>query len=81
LQGEVIPHPQNPKDYSFDFHPIYFPPIMVLALKTPTRLSGYRSAINFCELRTHLTNSERVRCWRFGAAARREEEEYPSMDL
>jgi hypothetical protein len=22
LQGEVIPHPQNPKDYSFDFHRI-----------------------------------------------------------
>src|SRR6476469_6503929 len=29
-------------------------------------------------LRTHLINRERVRCWRFAAAARREEEEYPS---
>jgi hypothetical protein len=29
-------------------------------------------------LGTHLLNRERVRCWRFGAAARREEEEYPS---
>ena len=29
-------------------------------------------------VRTHLINRERVRCWRFGAAARREEEEYPS---
>jgi hypothetical protein len=29
-------------------------------------------------LRTHLINRERVRCWRFDAAARREEEEYPS---
>jgi hypothetical protein len=28
--------------------------------------------------RTHLINRERVRCWRFGAAARREEGEYPS---
>src|SRR5882724_3728006 len=28
-------------------------------------------------LRTHLISRERVRCWRFGAAARREEEEYP----
>ena len=28
-------------------------------------------------LRTHLINREQVRCWRFGAAARREEEEYP----
>src|SRR5437588_12497134 len=27
---------------------------------------------------THLINRERVRCWRFGAAARREEGEYPS---
>src|SRR5947207_2814223 len=27
--------------------------------------------------RTHLTNRERVRCWRFGAGARREEGEYP----
>src|SRR5438876_3805353 len=27
--------------------------------------------------RTHLINRERVRCWRFGAAARREEGEYP----
>ena len=27
---------------------------------------------------THLLNRERVRCQRFGAAARREEEEYPS---
>src|SRR5205085_8528470 len=26
---------------------------------------------------THLINRERVRCWRFGAAARREEGEYP----
>ena len=31
----------------------------------------------FLLLRTHLINRERVRCWRFGAAARREEEEYP----
>src|SRR5947208_664104 len=29
-------------------------------------------------IRTHLINRERVRCWRFGAAARREEGEYPS---
>src|SRR4030095_1956111 len=29
-------------------------------------------------IRTHLINRERVRCWRFDAAARREEEEYPS---
>src|SRR5438874_1517636 len=29
-------------------------------------------------LRTHLINRERVRCQRFGAAARREEGEYPS---
>src|SRR5438552_16113275 len=28
--------------------------------------------------RTHLINRERVRCQRFGAAARREKEEYPS---
>jgi hypothetical protein len=28
-------------------------------------------------IRTHLINRERVRCQRFGAAARREEEEYP----
>src|SRR5438876_4797475 len=28
--------------------------------------------------RTHLINRGRVRCQRFGAAARREEEEYPS---
>src|SRR6266496_4401386 len=28
--------------------------------------------------RTHLINKERVRCWRFGATARREEGEYPS---
>src|SRR5881409_3757508 len=28
--------------------------------------------------RTHLINRERVRCQRFGAAARREEGEYPS---
>src|SRR5437588_11586795 len=27
---------------------------------------------------THLINRKRVRCWRFGAAARREEGEYPS---
>jgi hypothetical protein len=27
--------------------------------------------------RTHLLNRERVRCWRFGAAARREQGEYP----
>src|SRR5881296_1865774 len=27
--------------------------------------------------RTHLINRERVRCWRIGAAARREEGEYP----
>src|SRR5260370_11541897 len=26
---------------------------------------------------THLINRERVRCWRFGTAARREEGEYP----
>jgi hypothetical protein len=25
LQGEVVAYPQNPKDYSFDFHPIYSP--------------------------------------------------------
>src|SRR6266567_6390825 len=29
-------------------------------------------------LRTHLINRERVRCQRFGAVARREEEKYPS---
>src|SRR5437867_13287522 len=29
-------------------------------------------------IRTHLMNRKRVRCWRFGAAARREEGEYPS---
>ena len=28
--------------------------------------------------RTHLINREQVRCWRSGAAARREEGEYPS---
>src|SRR6266850_5861596 len=31
-----------------------------------------------CQTRTHLINRERVRCQRFGAAARREEGEYPS---
>jgi hypothetical protein len=25
LQGEAIPHPQNPKNYRFDLHPICFP--------------------------------------------------------
>jgi hypothetical protein len=44
LQCEVVSYPENPKDYSFDFHLICFPSLMVLALKTPTRLSGYRSA-------------------------------------
>src|SRR2546430_9573432 len=29
-------------------------------------------------IRTHHINRERVRCWRFGATARREEGEYPS---
>ena len=37
---------------------------------------GPRDAIS--KLRTHLINRGRVRCQRFGAAARREEGEYPS---
>src|SRR6266496_1038209 len=34
-----------------------------------------RSTLTWC--RTHLLNRERVRCLRFGTAARREEGEYP----
>ncbi|MEY2438683.1 MAG: hypothetical protein QOI34_68 [Verrucomicrobiota bacterium] len=45
LQGEVVAHPQNPKDCRFDFHPIDVP--SVHGVKTPARVSGYRSALKF----------------------------------
>src|SRR6266480_7691123 len=42
------------------------------------RHDGFNEFANLKAHRTHLSNRERVRSWRFGAAARREEREYPS---
>src|SRR6266516_3989974 len=43
---------------------------------TPTSISS--PCVSFSTEPTHLINGGTVRCWRFGAAARRQEGEYPS---